>query len=319
MAGSMVTAAGALRRTWDRPGPVMVAGAHNPLSALLVQEAGFDAIWASGFEISASQAVPDANILSFSENLAIATAMARAVQIPVIADCDNGFGNAVNVLRTVREYEAAGVAGICIEDNVFPKRCAFYEDSWRELASPEEHAGKIHAATSARRDPETVIIARTEALIAGRTVDEALYRGRAYADAGADAVLIHSKAKTFDEAREVARRWDRAVPLVVVPTTFGQASAADCYAAGFKIVIFANHALRSAIRAMQQTLARLHETGRIADVESDIVPLAEVFRLVGVDAMNAQEREFLPSTLSNGATYAPPSIVEPVVAGASRN
>ena len=138
-----------LRLSLERPGPLLVAGAHNPLSARLVEEAGFDAVWASGFEISASQAVPDANILSFSENLDIARAMTGAVGIPVIADCDNGFGNAVNVIRTVREYEAAGVAGICMEDNVFPKRCSFYDSSWRELVSPEEHAGKIRAAKDA--------------------------------------------------------------------------------------------------------------------------------------------------------------------------
>mgnify|MGYP001346009017 CR=1 FL=1 len=175
-----------LRAALKKSGPLLVAGAHNPLSARLVEEAGFDAIWASGFEISASQAVPDANILTFSENLEIARGIANAVEIPVIADCDSGFGNAVNVIRTIREYEAAGVAGICIEDNIFPKRCSFYSGSRRELVSVEEHAGKIRAAKAAQRDPDTFIIARTEALIAGWGREEALRRARAYADAGAD-------------------------------------------------------------------------------------------------------------------------------------
>jgi phosphoenolpyruvate phosphomutase len=284
-----------LRLALESPGPVLVAGAHNPLTARLVEESGFDAVWASGFEISASQAVPDANILTFSENLEIARGMARAVGIPVIADCDSGFGNAVNVLRTVREYEAAGVAGICIEDNIFPKRCSFYADSRRELVSAEEHAGKIRAAKAAQANPDTVVIARTEALIAGWGEAEALRRARAYADAGADAVMIHSRSKTLDELASAARKWDRNAPLVIVPTIFPQASADDCYAAGFKVVIFANHGLRSAIRATQQTLAELRRTGRIADVEPDLVPLKEVYRLVGVEAMNAQEREFLPA------------------------
>lgn len=272
-----------------------MAGAHNPLSSRLVQEAGFDAVWASGFEISASHGVPDANILSFSENLDIARGIAGAVSIPVIADCDSGFGNAVNVVRTVREYEAAGIAAVCIEDNIFPKRCSFYSGSRRELVSPEEHAGKIRAAKAAQQDPDTLIIARTEALIAGWGQAEALNRGRSYADAGADAVLIHSKAKSLDELAEVRRNWDRDTPLVIVPTIFPQASASECYEAGFKIVIFANHGLRAAIRAMQETLGELRRSERISDVESRLVPLEEVYRLVGVEEMNSQERDFLPA------------------------
>jgi len=276
-------------------GAVLVAGAHNPLSARLVEEAGFDAVWASGFEISASQGVPDANILSFSENLEIARGIARAVDIPVIADCDSGFGNAVNVIRTIREYEDAGIAGICIEDNIFPKRCSFYSGSRRELVSLEEHAGKIQASKAAQRNPDTFIIARTEALIAGWGQAEALRRANAYADAGADAVLIHSKSKTLDELAEVATKWKRSTPMVIVPTIFPEASAGDCFAAGFQIVIFANHGLRASIRAMQETLADLRRTERIADVQNRLVPLEEVYRLVGVADMNAQEKEFLPA------------------------
>jgi phosphoenolpyruvate phosphomutase len=284
-----------LREALQQAGPLLVAGAHNPLSARLVEEAGFHAVWASGFEISASQGVPDANILSFSENLEIARGIAQAIGIPVIADCDSGFGNAVNVVRTVREYEAAGVAGICLEDNIFPKRCSFYSGSRRELVSAEEHAGKIRAAKAAQQDPDTFIIARTEALIAGWGQAEALRRAGAYADAGADAVLIHSKSKTLDELAEVARKWDRETPLVIVPTIFPEASADDCSEAGFKIVIFANHGLRASIRAMQETLGTLRRTRRIADVEPGIVPLEEVYRLVGVSAMNEQEKQFLPA------------------------
>jgi phosphoenolpyruvate phosphomutase len=283
------------RAALKRPGPILVGGAHNPLSARLVQEAGFDAVWASGFEISASQGVPDANILSFSENLEVARGIAGAVSLPVIADCDSGFGNAVNVIRTVREYEDAGIAAICIEDNVFPKRCSFYSGSRRELVSPEEHAGKIRACKTAQRNPDTFIIARTEALIAGWGEAEALHRARMYADAGADAVLIHSKSKTLDELAAARSRWDRDTPLVIVPTIFPTASADDCYEAGFKIVIFANHGLRAAIKAMQETLGQLTRTRRIADVEDRLVPLKEVYRLVGVDEMNAQEKDFLPA------------------------
>lgn len=292
---SVPSPAARLRALLERDQPVLVAGAHSPLSAKLVEEAGFDAIWASGFEISASQAVPDANILSFSENLDIARGIANASSLPVIADCDSGFGNAVNVIRTVREYEAAGIAGICIEDNIFPKRCSFYSGSRRELVSPEEHAGKIRACKAAQRDPNTFIIARTEALIAGWGQAEALKRAHMYADAGADAVLIHSKSKTLDELAEVSKQWTRKTPLVIVPTIFPEASATDCYQAGFSIVIFANHGLRASIKAMQDTLKELRRTERISDINDRLVPLKEVYRLVGVDEMNAQEADFLPA------------------------
>ena len=195
-----------LRELLSRDGPIVVAGAHSGLSARLVELAGFDAIWASGFEISAAYAVPDANVLTQTETLAAAREMADATKIPVIADCDNGFGNAINVIRTVRDYEAAGIAAICIEDNVFPKRCSFYEGVRRELAGIEEHARKVRAAKDARRTEEFAVIARTEALIAGWGMDEALARAHAYADAGADMVLVHSKQKTFDELKALAAK-----------------------------------------------------------------------------------------------------------------
>src|SRR6266850_4832664 len=129
---------------------VLAAGAHDALSAKLAEEAGFDAIWASGFGISAVQAVPDANILTLTETLDAVRRIVDAVDIPVIADCDNGYGNAINVMRTVGEFERAGAAGVCIEDNDFPKRCSFYAGVRRDLVAVDEHARKIEAARSAR-------------------------------------------------------------------------------------------------------------------------------------------------------------------------
>lgn len=287
----------ASRRLRDRlaqPGPLLVGGAHDALSAKLVEEAGFDAVWASGFEISASHAMPDANILTMTDNLLVAARMVRAVKIPIIADCDNGFGNAINVIYTVQEYEREGIAGICIEDNVFPKRCSFYAGVKRELAEVEEHVGKIRACVKTRTSPEFCVIARTEALIAGWGMDEALTRGRAYADAGADMVLIHSKSEQPDEVLEFARRWDRKVPLVCVPTIYRQTTAGELAQAGFKVVIYANHGLRASIRAMRQTFARLKEEQRCAAVDDLIVPLEDVYDLIGVSQMKKDEKSFLP-------------------------
>lgn len=290
-----MSAGSKLRERLGRPGPLLVGGAHDALSAKLVEEAGFDAVWASGFEISASHGVPDANILTMTDNLLAAARMARVAGIPIIADCDNGYGNAINVIYTVQEYEREGIAAICIEDNVFPKRCSFYAGVKRELAEIEEHAGKIRACVRTRRSPDFLIIARTEALIAGWGMDEALARGRAYADAGADMVLIHSKSEQPDEVLEFARRWDRTTPLVCVPTIYRETTAKELAEAGFKMVIYANHGLRSSIRAMRQAFARLIAEQKCAAVDDLVVPLEDVYDLIGVSQMKRDEKAFLPA------------------------
>ncbi len=289
-----MTATTRLRELLKQPGPALVLGAHDALSARLAQEAGFDAIWASGFGISAVNAVPDANILTMSETLEAVRRMSAAVSIPVIADCDNGFGNAINVIRTVAEHEHAGAAGICIEDNIFPKRCSFYAGVQRELVPIDEHARKIQAATATRQNADFVIIARTEAFIAGWGKQEALSRAHAYAEAGADAILIHSKAATFDEElRDFAASWDVPCPLVAVPTTYADITAQDLAAAGFQFVIFANQTLRAAVTGMRSALATLKQEERPAAVDKQIVTLPEIYDLVGVPALQANEKKFL--------------------------
>ncbi len=284
-----------LRELLRRTGAIVAVGAHDALSARLIERAGFDAVWASGFAISAAQfALPDANVLSMTENLEIIRRMIRATDLPVIADIDNGYGNAINVMRTIIEYEAAGVAAISIEDNIFPKRCSFYSGVQRELVSIEEHCGKIRAAKRAQRSADFMVIARTETLIAGWGMEEALQRATAYADAGADAILIHSKAQTAVEVTEFARRWSRDTPLVVVPTTYASTPLQTLEAAGFKMVIFANHPIRAAIPAMKETLARLRHDGIASLLDPHIASLDEVYDLVGVTELQAAEQEFLP-------------------------
>lgn len=287
--------AATLRRLLERPGMILAAGAHDAISAKLIEEAGFEVIWASGFAISAAHlGMPDAGLLTMVENLEIVKRINDAVSIPVIADGDDGYGNAINVMRTVAEFEGAGVAGICIEDNLFPKRCSFYPGVRRELVPIEEHVGKIKAAKAAQRTRSFVVIARTEALIAGWGLEEALRRAKAYAEAGADLVLVHSKAPTFEELHQFASRWTLPCPLVAVPTTYPSVTLEELHEAGVKIVIFANQALRAAIRAMRETLEILKKEGRAEAVSSRIVPLEEVYELVGVEALKAHEAQFLP-------------------------
>jgi phosphoenolpyruvate phosphomutase len=291
-----MTPARRLRACLTQPEPVVAVGAHDALSAKLAAAAGFGAIWASGFGISAVRAVPDANILTMTETLEAVKQMIAAVDIPVIADCDSGYGNAINVMRTVREFEREGAAGLCLEDNVFPKRCSFYAGVRRDLVTAEEHADKIRAAASARTDPDFLIIARTEALIAGYGLDEALARARAYAEAGADAVLVHSKAPTFAELHAFAARWRGPVPLVAVPTTYPDVTLDELAADGFRMVIFANQLLRGAIGAMRRILATWRQARTAGAVEREIVPLADVYDLVGLSELQAQERAYLAPT-----------------------
>lgn len=284
------------RELMARPGPIVIVGAHNGISARIGEEAGFDGLWASGFEISASYAVPDANILTMADNLHAAKMMNDVTDVPVVADCDNGYGNAINVIRCVEEYERAGIAAICIEDNIFPKRCSFYAGVKRELSDVEEHAAKVRAAKATQRDRDFVVIARTEALIAGWGMEEALVRGRAYADAGADMVLIHSKSKDPNEVLTFAKMWDRpGTPLVCVPTIYRSTKVDELAAAGFKLIIMANHAMRSSIKAMTETLQTLRREGYTGSVDDKVVPLERVYQLVGVDKMKREETAFLPS------------------------
>jgi phosphoenolpyruvate phosphomutase len=257
-------------------------------------------VWSSSFTVSAAQrAMPDVNLLTMTETLEAARHIDRAVSLPVIADCDNGYGNAVNVVRTVEEYERAGIAGLCLEDNVFPKKCSLYPGMRRELAAVEEHAGKIRAATRARRDPATVIIARTEALIAGWGMAEALRRATAYAEAGADMILMHSKAPTAAEVLEFMRRWDGRAPIVVVPTLYPSVTWDELEAAGVKLVIWANQVLRGAVRGMQETLVTLGRERRLDALAPHIVSLEEIYRHVGVDEFKRIESEFLPRGASD--------------------
>ncbi|MDX1411576.1 MAG: isocitrate lyase/phosphoenolpyruvate mutase family protein, partial [Nitrospirales bacterium] len=284
-----------LKALLKQPGIIQVAGAYDALSAKLAQEAGFDGVWAGGFSISASlKCIPDASFVTLTEQIAVERNMAEAISIPIIADCDTGYGNALNVMRTVNDHERAGIAGICIEDNVFPKRCSFYAGVRRELVSIEEHCGKIKAAKSAQMVPDFMVIARTEALIAGWGKDEALSRIQAYTDAGADAILIHSKEKTFDELRDVAQACSKKIPLVAVPTTYASVSLEELETAGFKMVIYANQSIRAAIWAMREALEKLKQSGRADTVDRQIVPLQEVYDLVGVTKMKEDEQRFLP-------------------------
>jgi phosphoenolpyruvate phosphomutase len=198
-----------------------IGGAFDAMSAKLVEITNFDAVWAGSFAISATHAVPDASIMTMTEFLQIAKNMVDSCDIPIIADCDTGFGGPSNVSHLVKQYEQAGVAGISIEDKIFPKQNSLLENGKQELLSEKDFVAKIIAGKESKVDSDFMIIARTEALIAGFGIDEALKRATAYESAGADAILIHSKSNTPQEIFQFCDSWSGKIPLVVVPTTYG--------------------------------------------------------------------------------------------------
>lgn len=282
------------RQKLQAPVLMHAMSAHNPLSAKLAAEAGFDAIWGSGFELSASHAVPDANILSAGLHLEMMRAIAAVVDVPVIADIDTGFGNAINVAYTVPQYEAAGVSAVVMEDKTFPKDTSLRADGRQELVRVAEFQGKIEAACAARRDPDFCVIARTEALIAGLGQAEALARAAAYEAAGADAILVHSKQTTPDEVLAFIAAWSGRVPLVLVPTAYPQLREADIQALGkVGLVIYGNHAIRAAVGAMREVFARIRNDGGIHGVDAGLPTVRDIIDLQGDADMRELERRFL--------------------------
>lgn len=289
----------ALRAKLNAAGrPAIAMAAHNPLSAKLVAESGgFDAVWASGFELSASYAVPDASIVSPNVHLETTRAMGEVQNLPVIADLDTGFGNAINLAYAVPRYEAAGVAAIVIEDKTFPKDSSLRVDGRQALVSIPEFRGKIRAA---KERGSMLVIARTEALIAGLGQEEALERASAYAEAGADAILVHSKQKTPDEVLSFCRAWPGSVPLVVVPTSYPQLSFDEINRltdGKVRLIICGNHSIRSTVAALRHTFRRIAQDGGIAGVEGEIAPVRDVFALQGDASMREIEKKYLPQDL----------------------
>ncbi len=283
-----------LRKVMAEKGLVEAMAAHSPLSAMLAAEAGFDAIWASGFELSALYGVPDVSIVSMTQHLDMTRAIADRSGLPVVADIDTGFGNAINVLYAVEQYERAGVGAIVMEDKSFPKVTSLIAGGRQDMVRIEEFQGKIEAARAARRDPDLVLVARTEALIAGLGQEEALKRARAYEAAGADLILVHSKQKTPDEIEAFIRAWDGKVPIALVPTAYPQMTVArvkELKKVG--LLIWGNHAIRASVGAMRATFAQIRREGGIHGVEAGIATVEEVFDLQGMGTVKDNEKRFL--------------------------
>jgi phosphoenolpyruvate phosphomutase len=283
-----------LRELVTRPAIALLMEAHNGLSARIAEEAGFEAIWGSGLTISAACAVRDNNELSWTQVTDHAAFMTDATSVPLLLDGDTGYGNFNNMRRLVRKLEQVGVAGVTIEDKLFPKTNSFLRSERQPLADVEEFCGKIKAGKDSQHDPDFVLVARVEALIAGWGLAEALRRAEAYHLAGADAILIHSRQSSPAEIFHFLAEWGGRAPVVLVPTKYWRTPTADFVARGVSAVIWANHLLRASIGAMQATARQIHADASLMNVEPQVAPLAEVFRLQGDDELEAAERRYLP-------------------------
>ncbi|HEY7749042.1 MAG TPA: phosphoenolpyruvate mutase [Aestuariivirgaceae bacterium] len=267
--------------------------AHNGLSATIVEEAGFKGIWASGLSMSAALGVRDNNEASWTQVLEVVEFMSDATSIPILLDGDTGYGNFNNMRRLVRKLEQRGIAAVCIEDKLFPKTNSFIGEQ-QELADMDEFAGKIKAVKDAQVDPDFSVVARLEGFIAGWGLDEVLRRAHAYADAGADALLIHSKKTTPDQILAFAGAWRRSCPIIIVPTMYYSTPVEVFEQAGIGIVIWANHNIRIAISAMQSICRSIHAERSVANVEDQIASVKEIFRLQRADELAAAEERYLP-------------------------
>src|SRR5690625_1262831 len=192
--------------------------AHNGLSAKIVEDTGFKGIWASGLSISASLGVRDNNEASWTQVLEVIEFMSDATKVPILLDGDTGYGNFNNMRRLVRKLEQRDIAGVCIEDKLFPKTNSFIDGETQPLADIDEFCGKIRAAKDAQTDPDFVVVARVEAFIAGWGLEEALKRAEAYRQAGADAILMHSKKSNPSDIEAFMKEWGNRHPVIIVPT-----------------------------------------------------------------------------------------------------
>ena len=268
-----------------------VGGAFDAMSAKLVEINAFDAIWAGSFAISATHALPDASILTMTEFLNAATNMEASCNIPIIADCDTGFGGPSNVKHMIKKYEKSGIAAVCIEDKTFPKQNSFLEDGKQELLPEKEFVAKIIAAKEAQENPNFMLIARTDALISGMGMKEAIKRANAYEKAGADAILIHSKQNSPEEVFEFSESWGGTLQLVVVPTSFPTVKIDELIFHKIKMIIYANQTLRATHAIISKVLGQLKNSTSINDISVDMTSMQEIFQLQETYNIKKQEEK----------------------------
>jgi len=267
--------------------------AHNGLSAVIAQEAGFKGIWASGLSISAQLGVRDCNEASWTQVMEVLEFMGDRTTVPILVDGDTGYGNFNNARRFVRKLEQRGIAGVCYEDKQFPKTNSLLDGGRQVLADIPEFQKKIEACKAAATDSDFQIVARVEAFIAGWGLEEALKRSEAYKQAGADAILMHSNRKDHKEIESFIHAWGNRLPVVLVPTKYYTTPTQTFRDWKVSTVIWANHNLRSAVSAMKATSKEIFESQSLVNVEKNVVSVNEIFRLQDMGELGEAEKKYL--------------------------
>jgi 2-methylisocitrate lyase-like PEP mutase family enzyme len=283
--------AAALRRLLDGPGMLVAPGAYDALGAMLVEQAGFAACYMTGAGTSVSRGYPDFGLLTMSEMVDNAARMAASIGIPLIADADTGYGNAVNLVRTVREYERIGVAAIHIEDQITPKRCGHLDG--KEVIPLAEMEMKLDAALKTRSDGDFCIIARTDAR-GVHGFDDAIQRAKAFAKLGVDAIFVEAP-QSEEELAEIPRRLPD-IPLLVNVFKGGKTPMLPMERLekmGYRIAIYPSETQRAAIHAMRNALATLKREGTTESIDATLTTFKERDRVVGLDDWQKIERQFM--------------------------
>ncbi|CDN15277.1 MAG: oxaloacetate decarboxylase [Richelia sp.] len=278
------------RQLLENPNIIVIPGIYDCLGAKIAEQLGFQALATSGFGIAASTlGLPDYGFLTATEMLYSVGRISQSVNIPLIADCDTGYGNALNVIRTVKDAIQLGIAGVILEDQEWPKKCGHFEG--KQVIPMTEHMGKIRAAVDARSDSSLVIIARTDSR-ANLGLEEAIRRGRAYVEAGADVLFVEAP-QSVDELKAIAKAFPN-VPLVANVIEGGktpQLSVSELQDMGYKIVFFAVSALLAATQAMTACLHSLQELGTTTNF-NNMINFREFKEFIGIPQYQQMEEEY---------------------------
>jgi phosphoenolpyruvate phosphomutase len=268
---------------------VKVCGAFDVMSAKLAEMNGFDAIWASGFGISSARALPDAGIITMTELLDAVTFMSEACNIPVIADCDTGYGGPNNVAHLVKKFENAGIGGICIEDKTFPKENSLFKDGKQVMISKRDFVAKIVAAKNAKKNDDFIIIGRVEALIADLGIEEAMSRANAYAKAGADIIFVHSRKESTDEIFEFLKLWQGKVPIMIIPTAFPTVTLDELKSRGVGMVVYAHQTTLAAFAAVSDVIKQMSKVKSLSELNTKMASMEDLFNLQGMQQLRDHE------------------------------